>query len=174
MKIIILCSSIRSSVSIHDERQRVRNLKARLHFAVYLPGEFDRQGPYFFFKNFIKPFTLSHCHHVFPVSNGAWGKRQQREVRRRHLSEAGLSPERSTLRKPFQASLASLCCWTYKQGFVCSLENTYLNVSAPSPLIARDFLLLCTSERFSIAKEPKDAMYWPSEQLAEVACAHTM
>lgn len=61
------------------------------------------------------------------------------------------------------------------QAGLCVLFGGHFTKSGcTSPLIPRDFLLLFASGHLSIAKEPRDAMYWPSGLLAEVASTHIM
>lgn len=125
LKIDVFCYSRTSGTSIDCKLHRMMRVKTSLRFTVNIPGDFDGQGLNFLIKYFIKPFTLRHCHHIFPVSNGAWGKKQQRGVRSRTCTclKACLLTASAILTKLFLASSASLSCWPPGRDSVCSLED---------------------------------------------------
>lgn len=126
LKIDVFCYSRTSGTSMDCKLHRVMRVKTSLLFTVHIPGDFDGQGLNFLVKCFIKPFTLRHCHHIFPVSNSACGKKQQRGVRSRTCTclKARLLTASAILVKLFLASSASLSCWPPGRDSVCSSEDS--------------------------------------------------
>lgn len=116
-------------------------LKTSLHFIIDIPDKFDRQGLHSLLKNFVKPFTLCHCHDVFPVSNSAWGKRQQREVRSRTCTSPKPAANSVSLGKQFLPSSAFPCHWPAEGGPVCSFEDVLPNLSAVNKTQHRPIIL---------------------------------